>query len=91
MCGKIPIKEFNHWKIVNNRFPYDLIAKVHHILIPKRHVIEKELTEEEFKEFVYIKESYVSKEGYHWILEATGKSFPGHFHVHLITRHDKLV
>ena len=30
------IEEFNHWRIINNDFPYDNVASVHHMLIPKR-------------------------------------------------------
>lgn len=30
------IMDFKEWKVIENRFPYDTIAKVHHLLVPKR-------------------------------------------------------
>lgn len=85
MCAKEPIKQFLHWKIVENSYPYDLIAKVHHMLIPLRHVKEQELTDEETEELKHIKAKHLSAH-YNHILEALGphRSFPEHFHLHLI-------
>jgi len=28
--------EFKEWRIIDNTFPYDTIAKTHHMLVPKR-------------------------------------------------------
>lgn len=85
LCAKQTLKEFEHWKIVLNDFPYDRIAKTHHMLIPYRHVQEGGLNEEEFKELRKIKETYVNTE-YDWIMEPVpkGKTIPSHFHLHLI-------
>jgi len=33
------ILEFKEWRVINNRFPYDTIAKVHHLLVPKRQFV----------------------------------------------------
>ncbi len=85
LCEKVAVKEFAFWKVVENIFPYDKVAKTHHMLVPIRHVQEKELTQEEKEEFALIKESFVNP-NYDWIIEMTRKkkSIPGHFHVHLI-------
>lgn len=85
LCGKASLKEFTHWRVTTNDFPYDKIAEVHHMLMPHRHVLELELTEEEWGELIEIKESYVN-ERYDIILEAPkrNKSAPEHFHLHLI-------
>jgi len=85
LCDKKPIKDFNFWIVAENSFPYDRIAKTHHLLLPKRHVSEKELTGEELEELASIKESHINTE-YDWIIEATrkNKSIPDHFHLHLI-------
>jgi hypothetical protein len=32
------IRDFNYWRIIENRFPYDTIAKTHHLLVTKRKV-----------------------------------------------------
>lgn len=85
LCNKENLKDFKFWKIIENKFPYDLIAKTHHMLISKRHVPEKELTREELEELNLIKESYAHPT-YDWILEPTlkNKTIPNHFHIHLI-------
>jgi len=79
------IKEFKHWRILNNRFPWDRIAKTHHMIIPKRHTIYEKLNEIEKKEFEIIKVGYI-EEKYELIAEAMNKkkSIPKHLHIHLI-------
>jgi hypothetical protein len=85
LCTKPALKTFQYWKITVNDFPYDLIAKEHHMIMPLRHVIESELTAEETKEFNSIKKELLNSE-YHYIIEATSKrkSIPEHFHLHII-------
>lgn len=85
LCDTEPLKIFKYWKIIENDFPYDLIAKTHHMIVPIRHEAEKDLTEEELAELGEIKENYINQ-GYDYIIEPTvkNKSIPGHFHLHLI-------
>lgn len=85
LCKRKPLKTFRHWKIVSNLFPYDRIARRHHMILPKRHVAEEKLSAAELKELQRIKETYLHKK-YDFILEATYrmKSIPAHFHLHLI-------
>ena len=86
LCDKAPaIKKFNYWKISENSYPYDKIAKVHHMAIPMRHVSEEDLNAKEVAELRKIRESYMHEE-YDWIIEAANrrKSIPDHFHLHLI-------
>lgn len=85
LCEKESLKEFKHWRIMVNDFPYDLIAKAHNMIVPKRHVDEKGLLEEERRELEDIKNSYIHDE-YAFMIEATHrkKSIPDHFHLHLI-------
>jgi hypothetical protein len=89
LCKMQPIKEFEFWKIINNDFPWDLVFKTNHMLIPKRHIVYNELNEEEKKEFDLIKSDYVDK-NYGLLIEATNtkKSIPSHFHIHLIVFKD---
>ena len=81
------LKYFKHWKIIKNNFPYDKIAKTHHMILPFRHVRGKELSKKELEEFKNIKKSYINNGKYHFIMEATKKykTIPDHFHLHLIT------
>ncbi len=91
LCPLAPLKEFVYWKIVSNDFPYDRVASLHHMIIPKRHGIEHELTPEERAELLDIKHSALDV-GYDDILEPTprNKSVPGHFHLHLIIWKDEI-
>lgn len=79
------IKKFKYWRIVDNLFPWDRIAKIHHMIIPKRHIVYTELTQAEKKEFDAIKIKYIEK-NYDLIAEATQKkkTIPEHLHIHLI-------
>ena len=85
LCKKDSIAEFEHWRIIINDFPYDRIAKVHHMVIPKRHVSEDSISFEEWNELALLKGGYIS-DNYDYIIEAAhrNKSIPGHFHLHLI-------
>ncbi|CAN5746889.1 hypothetical protein BH11PAT2_BH11PAT2_01210 [soil metagenome] len=84
LCEKTSLKTFTHWRIVQNQYPYDLIAETHHMLIPIRHITEDEITAEESKELLEIKNNSIGD--YNWIIESahTNKSIPSHFHLHLI-------
>jgi diadenosine tetraphosphate (Ap4A) HIT family hydrolase len=85
LCTAKPLKEFTHWKIVKNLFPYDRVALVHDMIIPKRHVAEKDITQEEWIEYNTLKHTVLFSD-YEYIIEAAlrNKSIPDHFHLHLI-------
>jgi hypothetical protein len=84
LCEKKVIKEFKYWKITGNLFPYDLIAESHDMIMPIRHIVETELTDEEKEEFSYIKIHLLGE--YDYIIESAlkNKSIPEHFHQHLL-------
>lgn len=85
LCQIKPIKEFKYWKIINNEYPWDLIAKTNHILVSKRHAIYEKLNRAEKNEFDLIKKKYLEKKYSHLIEVSTKqKSIPNHFHMHLI-------
>lgn len=79
------LKEFKNWRIVENIFPWDRIAKLQHMILPKRHVVSPKLNKSERDELEKIKMNYINKR-YVIIAEATNraKSIPEHFHLHLI-------
>jgi len=91
LCQIKPIKKFKYWQIINNEYPWDLIAKTNHIILPKRHVVYAKLNKAEKKEFDFIKAGYIEK-NYGHIMETTDKrkSIPGHFHLHLLVLKDKI-
>jgi hypothetical protein len=85
LCEKESLQEFQYWRIIENMFPYDKVAKAHNMILPKRHIVETELSAEEVKELRDIKEKHLQKE-YDFMIEAMPKmkSIPQHFHIHLI-------
>jgi diadenosine tetraphosphate (Ap4A) HIT family hydrolase len=85
------IKEFKHWRIVDNIFPWDRITKIHHMIIPKRHIKGIDLTKTEISELESIKSKYINKK-YQIIAEPVRKykSIPEHFHLHLIVIKDNI-
>ncbi len=82
-----PIKEFEHWVIIDNQFPYDAIATTTHMLATKRKVAFdwELLTTEEKSEFEQIKKEYLSLQ-YDAIWEnlPKGQTQPEHFHMNLL-------
>ncbi|MDP3953262.1 MAG: hypothetical protein Q8P99_00340 [bacterium] len=85
LCEADSIKEFDYWRLIKNKFPYDRIAEVHDMIIPKRHIRENDLSESEKTELLEIKNGDYIGNNYHFIIEATTgvKSIPTHFHLHL--------
>jgi hypothetical protein len=84
------IQEWNLWRIIENRFPYDMIFSVHHMLVPIREVPGHEyLNDEELTELYAIKMEVQSK--YDLIFENFPKrrSILAHYHLHLATWHIK--
>ena len=86
LCNRKAIKAFKHWKIIKNDFPYDKIAKEHHMIVPLRHITEDSLSEKELSELQKIKKGFIVKNNYHYIMEGTkhAQTQPEHFHLHLI-------
>ncbi|OGI95613.1 hypothetical protein A2917_03630 [Candidatus Nomurabacteria bacterium RIFCSPLOWO2_01_FULL_42_17] len=90
LCKTQPsIKEFVHWRIVPNPFPYDAVAKIHHMILPKRHVMYGELNEEEKMEYESLRWTYV-EDNYDFVYQVVIKrqSIPEHFHTSLLVYHD---
>lgn len=81
------VKEFKNWVILENKFPYDRVATVNHIIVTKREVVSdwSLLTQEEREEFEKIKADYLMNK-YDALLEnfPSAQTMPGHFHLHLL-------
>lgn len=81
------VKEFDHWIIIENLFPYDAIAETSHMIITKRKVPFdwRLLTEEEEKEIDLLKETYIN-DNYDVVWENLPKdqTVTEHFHLHLL-------
>ena len=81
------VKEFKYWFIIENRFPYDAISNIHHILLPKRKVKFdwNLLNQEELNELKEIREKYLSNH-YDALYESLGskRSYDEWFHLQLL-------
>ena len=90
MCkleGIVIVKKFKHWYIVKNQYPYDTVAEVHHLLVPRDHIAQAEnLTDQCTEEAATIMEA-IEFEGFY---DCMISNFPSkqsqkqHFHVHLV-------
>jgi len=85
LCSDESIREFTHWRIIPNKYPYDAIASKHTMIIPKEHLTESELSPAALAELDELKQTTLNEE-YLYIIEAlpVTKSIPGHFHLHLV-------
>lgn len=85
------IKRWNFWKLITNRFPYDVAFQTHHILIPTRQVAEKsDLTKYENDELEEILTYFVEPVYDMYFINTKAKrSVKNLFHIHLVRYHDK--
>lgn len=83
------IAEFTYWNIIANNFPYDKVAAVHHMLIPKRHITYEEITTEEQLELDRLTLRELNQD-YNFMALALPKtqSIPDHLHYHLLVPKD---
>ncbi len=86
LCQKISLREFTHWRLIANDFPYDRIVDKHDMLVTKIHKTEAELSKEEQIELFNLKQHELN-DTYEYIIEPllSIKSIPDHFHLHLAT------
>lgn len=84
---EIVIREFDHWLIIENRFPYDNMTSVNHMLVPKRVVANlSETSDQEQAEHLVIKKILTDEGYYDAVVEnfPRSKSVTKHLHLHLI-------
>ena len=82
------ITRWKYWILVENEFPYDLLASRHSLLVPRRFFAkDSDMTKTERKELFLIKEQFSQSQEYDWIVETNSGSVPGHFHLHCLKLH----
>lgn len=79
------LREWEHWGIIDNAFPYDVAFSVHHLLIPKRVTPESELSVAERTELEQILESISGDYDCFLVNFASKQSIKNHYHIHLMT------
>lgn len=83
------LREWEHWAIIDNAFPYDAVYKIHHMLIPKRVTTEAELTSSERQELQTILKSISSDYDCYTVNFQSKQSIRNHYHIHLMVHKDK--
>ena len=79
------VKEYMHWRLIDNDFPYDVLASRHCILTPRRKFQEDwEMVESERAELFEIKKELGND--FDTIMENFGhqRTFSMHYHLHFI-------
>jgi len=85
------IREFMHWRVIPNEYPYDRLFKTSHMLIIKRAGVRErfDLTINEKLEFDKIMREYVYPHYSLWLENCPARrTKPGIYHVHLLTYKD---
>ncbi len=86
LCEAEPLEEFAYWYLIPNNFPYDRVADVHHMIVPKRHTDGEDLSPDELAELDMLKKTVLNTRGYNYILQSLPNqmSIPTHLHYHLL-------
>lgn len=79
------IKEWQHWALITNIFPYDAAFSVNHMLIPKRVVSEEALSTPERQELQTILRELSSQYDCQMTNFVSKQSVKDHYHIHLLT------
>lgn len=95
--GSVPLelapslKVFEHWRLVDNNFPYRVSFKTHHMLLPKRAGVAErsELNDAEKAEFEQILKNFVYPEYDLWFENCPKRRSMNHiYHIHVASYHD---
>jgi hypothetical protein len=85
------LREWKHWAIIDNAFPYSAVFKTHHLLLPKRVTTEDGLTAAERKELPLILKELNNEGAYDCMMSNFTKkqSILQHYHMHLLSFKEK--
>ncbi|MFT5036815.1 MAG: diadenosine tetraphosphate (Ap4A) HIT family hydrolase [Candidatus Azotimanducaceae bacterium] len=81
------VREFEHWLIIENRFPYDAMTSVNHMLVPRRAFSDYyKADESEREEYHTIIRELAAEDYYDALVEnfPRSRSITRHNHVHLV-------
>ena len=83
ICTAESVREYDYWKLIENEFPYDRVARDHYMLASKRHIATfSELTDAEQQEFRDIHES-INEFDASLFNFAHRQTVDTHYHIHL--------
>ena len=85
------LREWKHWAMIPNEFPYSAAFKVHHMLIPTRVVSQADLSAAEKKELQKITDLLTTEGVYDCMLTnfPRNQSNKNHFHIHFLVFKDR--
>lgn len=86
------LKQWDHWRLIDNRFPYTVGFKTHHMLVPKRAGVADrwQLNDDERREFEIILREFTYPNYDLWFENCPKRrSVRGFYHVHFATYHDE--
>ena len=84
------LKDYQHWVIIQSRFPYDTMVRVNDLLILRRPVTRHaDMTAAEKTEYEMILDELAEAQEYDALIEnfPKTKSVPKQLHIHLICWH----
>lgn len=87
LAEEIVVREFAHWLIIENRFPYDHMTSINHMLIPKRPFTSfHQATKKEKSEHEQILKQLSDEMYYDAVVEnfPRSKSVTRYAHAHLV-------
>lgn len=87
ICSSPILIEYKYWIVIENDFPYDSIAEVHRMIVPRRHIANRgDLTAKELKQLDDIKKNLDEEGFYDALFEnfTAGRTFLEHYHLHLL-------
>lgn len=79
-----PLKEWKHWYLLPNMFPYSAAFSIHHMLLPKRVIPRSHLNGAERGELDTILDELESSYDTIMMNFQTKQSIRHHFHIHLL-------
>lgn len=82
------LQAWKYWRLIDNAFPYDVLFKTHHMLVPKRVVVEQDLNELERQELEAIFVELSTRYSCRLVNFPDSQSIKKHFHIHLLTFKD---
>lgn len=83
------LREWKHWALIENAFPYDAAFKTHHMLIPKRVVTKDRLNSNEKAELDRILDELSEHYDCHLVNFTSKQSLRHHHHIHLMVYKDE--
>lgn len=83
------LQQWRYWVLIENKFPYSAAFKTHHLLIPKREVSKKDLTNNEQLELGRILDELSEQYDCYLVNFESKQSILHHYHVHLMTYKDQ--